>query len=108
MESTKFNKPIANPFQHHWVENFYTEEQYQKIIEIKNLTKIYNNFRKFFENYDVLICPAASVSPFPHEQLFVKEINEKPELVIATISASDASLLMAYIVEKKAATGITK
>ena len=36
MESTKFNKPIANPFQHHWVENFYTEEQYQKIIEIKN------------------------------------------------------------------------
>ena len=40
-------------------------------------TKIYNNFRKFFENYDVLICPAASVSPFPHEQLFVKEINNE-------------------------------
>jgi hypothetical protein len=38
----------------------------------------------------------------------VKERNEKPELVIATISASDTSLLMAYIVEKKAATGITK
>ena len=36
MESTKFNKPIANPFQHYWVENFYTEEQYQKMIEIKN------------------------------------------------------------------------
>ena len=40
-------------------------------------TKIYNNFRKFFENYDVLICPAASVSPFPHEQLFVEEINNE-------------------------------
>ena len=40
-------------------------------------SKIYANFRKFFEVYDVLICPAASVSPFPHENLFVKEINGK-------------------------------
>jgi len=24
---------------------------------------------------DVLICPAAAVSPFPHSQLFVEEIN---------------------------------
>ncbi len=38
-------------------------------------SKIYANFRKFFENYDVLICPAASVSPFPHEKLFINEIN---------------------------------
>ncbi len=40
-------------------------------------TKIYNNFRKFFENYDVLICPAASVSPFPHENLYVEQINKE-------------------------------
>ena len=37
-----------------------------------------------------------------------KERNEKPELEIATISASVTSLCTAYIVEKKAATGITK
>jgi Asp-tRNA(Asn)/Glu-tRNA(Gln) amidotransferase A subunit family amidase len=29
----------------------------------------------FFEDYDVLIAPTASVSPFPHEQLFVEEID---------------------------------
>ena len=40
--------------------------------------------------------------------IFVKEKYEKPELVMATISASDTSLFIAYIVEKKAAIGITK
>mgnify|MGYP001232799984 CR=1 FL=1 len=40
-------------------------------------TKIYKNFRKFFEDFDVLICPSASVSPYPHEKLFVDEINGK-------------------------------
>ena len=29
----------------------------------------------FFHEVDVLICPAASVSPFPHAQLFVEEVN---------------------------------
>jgi amidase len=29
----------------------------------------------FFDDYDVLIAPAASVSPFPHGQLFVEAIN---------------------------------
>ena len=38
-------------------------------------TKIYNNFLGFFEDADILICPAASVSPFPHAQLAVEEIN---------------------------------
>lgn len=34
----------------------------------------------FFEDYDVLIAPTAAVSPFPHERLFVTEINgEKME-----------------------------
>ena len=40
-------------------------------------TKIYKSFRNFFDNFDVLICPAAAVSPYPHEQLFVDEINGK-------------------------------
>ena len=38
-------------------------------------TKIYKRFLAFFKEVDVLICPAASVSPFPHAQLFVEEIN---------------------------------
>jgi Asp-tRNA(Asn)/Glu-tRNA(Gln) amidotransferase A subunit family amidase len=38
-------------------------------------TKIYNRYLQFFDEVDVLICPAAAVSPFPHEQLYVDTIN---------------------------------
>jgi amidase len=38
-------------------------------------TKLYKRFNAFFENYDAILCPGASVSPFPHSQLFVEEIN---------------------------------
>jgi Asp-tRNA(Asn)/Glu-tRNA(Gln) amidotransferase A subunit family amidase len=38
-------------------------------------TKLYKRVLAFFKEVDVLICPAASVSPFPHSQLFVEEIN---------------------------------
>jgi amidase len=38
-------------------------------------TKLYKRFLAFFRDVDVLICPAASVSPFPHSQLFIEEIN---------------------------------
>jgi len=38
-------------------------------------TKIYRRFLDFFEDADVLICPAASVTPFPHAELAVTEIN---------------------------------
>jgi Asp-tRNA(Asn)/Glu-tRNA(Gln) amidotransferase A subunit family amidase len=41
-------------------------------------SKIYRRFLGFFDEVDVLICPAASVSPFPHEQLTVTEINGEP------------------------------
>ena len=37
--------------------------------------KIYKRFLAFFEEVDILICPAASVSPFPHAELTVTEIN---------------------------------
>ena len=37
--------------------------------------EIYARWLAFFETYDVLLLPAASVSPFPHAQLFVEEIN---------------------------------
>jgi amidase len=36
---------------------------------------IMRRFADFFDDFDVLICPGAAVSPFPHEQLFVSEIN---------------------------------
>ena len=35
----------------------------------------YRRFLALFDEVDVLICPACSVSPFPHEQLSVTEIN---------------------------------
>lgn len=38
-------------------------------------TKIYDQFVDFFQDADILICPAASVSPFPHAQLAVEEIE---------------------------------
>ncbi|MGI9421869.1 MAG: amidase, partial [Hyphomicrobiaceae bacterium] len=37
--------------------------------------KIMRRFGDFFSDFDVLICPGAAVSPFPHEQLSVREIN---------------------------------
>jgi amidase len=38
-------------------------------------TKIYKRFLSFFNDCDVLICPAAAVSPFPHSQNAVEVIN---------------------------------
>jgi amidase len=38
-------------------------------------TLLYRRVMQFFENHDVLIAPAASVSPFPHAQHFVEEID---------------------------------
>ena len=38
-------------------------------------TRIYRRFIAFMDQVDVLICPACAVSPFPHEQLYVAEIN---------------------------------
>ena len=38
-------------------------------------TRLYKRFFAFFRDVDVLICPAASVSPFPHGELYVREIN---------------------------------
>jgi amidase len=57
-------------------------------------TKIYKSFRKFFNEFDVLICPAAAVSPYPHEQLFVDEINgEKMPTYMRWLALSYASTM---------------
>ena len=41
----------------------------------KAQTTLYTKFRRFFDDADILICPAAAVSPFPHAQLSIEEIN---------------------------------
>lgn len=39
---------------------------------------LYKKMMAFFETHDVLICPAASIAPFPVEQRYVEEIDGKP------------------------------
>jgi len=34
--------------------------------------------QRFFEDYDILLCPGSSVPPFPLEQLYCEEINGIP------------------------------
>ena len=41
-------------------------------------TKLAQNWRAFFEHFDVLICPASSVSPFAHENWSVSDIDGMP------------------------------
>jgi Asp-tRNA(Asn)/Glu-tRNA(Gln) amidotransferase A subunit family amidase len=38
-------------------------------------SKLYHRFLAFFEDVDVLVCPAASVTPFPHTERYVEAIN---------------------------------
>ena len=38
-------------------------------------SKLYHQFINFFDDVDILICPTSAVSPYPHEQLTVTEIN---------------------------------
>jgi Asp-tRNA(Asn)/Glu-tRNA(Gln) amidotransferase A subunit family amidase len=37
--------------------------------------RIYQNFCALFDEVDVLICPAAAASPFPHQQLYPEKVN---------------------------------
>ena len=38
-------------------------------------TELYRAFLHFMANYDLLICPAMAVPPFPHRERYVAEIN---------------------------------
>lgn len=40
--------------------------------------QLYHRMVAFFQHHDVLICPAASIPPFPVEQRFVEEIDGQP------------------------------
>ena len=37
--------------------------------------QLYHRMAAFFANHDLLVCPAASIAPFPVEQRYVEEIN---------------------------------
>jgi Asp-tRNA(Asn)/Glu-tRNA(Gln) amidotransferase A subunit family amidase len=41
-------------------------------------TRIYRAFLAFMADFDVLICPAMSVPPFPHGEFYPAEINGEP------------------------------
>ncbi|MDX1540020.1 MAG: amidase [Geminicoccaceae bacterium] len=42
---------------------------------LKLQTEVYRRFLDFMADVDVLICPAMAVTPFPHRQLYVDEID---------------------------------
>ena len=41
-------------------------------------TRLYQEMEIFFEQYDLLLCPAVSVPPFPKSQRYVETINDSP------------------------------
>jgi amidase len=41
-------------------------------------TKIFRKFQSFFENVDILICPAAPVVPFSVDEIYVKQVGATP------------------------------
>lgn len=41
-------------------------------------SEFYQKLVKFFGSHDLLICPAASIAPFPVDMRYIKEINGKP------------------------------
>ena len=41
-------------------------------------TRLFREMELFFEQYDLLLCPAVSVSPFPKSQRYVETINNSP------------------------------
>ena len=50
----------------------------QDVADAQKLhTRIYRENLGFFDDFDVMICPAAAVSPFPHTQAYVDEINDE-------------------------------
>lgn len=45
---------------------------------MKQQTVIYQNWQRFFENHDVILSPAVTLSPRPWTELFPSEIDGKP------------------------------
>ena len=51
----------------------------QTLFEAKRIRwQLYQKMNDFFETHDYLICPAASIPPFPIEQRYVTEIDGQP------------------------------
>jgi Asp-tRNA(Asn)/Glu-tRNA(Gln) amidotransferase A subunit family amidase len=40
--------------------------------------ELYQRFQAVFDDFDLLICPATSVSPFPWRDLYPREVDGKP------------------------------
>ena len=57
-----------------WAARFTFEDAARAFIE---QAKLQRRFNRFFDDFDVLIAPAASVAPFDKRQLFVEKINGK-------------------------------
>ena len=45
---------------------------------LKLQTEIYRRFQQFMADFDILICPALAVTPFPHRQRSVEAIDGEP------------------------------
>ena len=51
----------------------------EEVFEAERVrAQLYHRVIIFFQNHDLLICPAASISPFPVEQRYVEEIDGQP------------------------------
>ena len=60
------------------IERGLTIDPAQTFIAERVRIALYQKMLTFFETHDFLICPAASIAPFPVEQRYVTEINGKP------------------------------
>lgn len=59
--------------------------------------EIYRSFEKFFRDIDILICPAASVVPFPVSDVYVGEIdNRRMETYIRWVAITYAITLSSH------------
>jgi amidase len=51
----------------------------QEIFEAERIRiELYHRMISFFETHDLLICPSASITPFPVDQRYAEEIDGKP------------------------------
>jgi amidase len=51
----------------------------EQIFEAERIRiQLYKRMVAFFDRHDLLICPAASIAPFPVEQRYIEQIDGKP------------------------------
>ena len=51
----------------------------EEVFEAERIRwRLYHRMASFFRSHDLLVCPAASIAPFPVEQRYVEEIDGRP------------------------------